>query len=84
MVVILPIGLDMREQHRSPIASELLDTGPAAEYLGIRGHTLEVWRTSGRYGLPFVKVGRRVKYRRADLDRFLAARTVGTFEAEGA
>jgi excisionase family DNA binding protein len=72
------------EANTAPIAPELLDTGPAAEYLGIRGHTLEVWRTSGRYGLPFVKVGRRVKYRRTDLDRFLDARTVGTLDAAGA
>ncbi len=74
----------MREQHQSLIAPELLDTDPAANYLGIKPHTLEVWRTSGRYGLPFVKVGRRVKYRRTDLDHFLDARTVGTLDAAGA
>jgi Helix-turn-helix domain len=72
------------EANTARIAPELLDTGPAAEYFGIRGHTLEVWRTSRRYGLPFVKVGRRVKYRRTDLDHFLDARTVGAFEAAGA
>ena len=59
------------------VAPELLDTELAASYLGIKGHTLEVWRVTGRYGLPFVRVGRRVKYRRADLDRFLDSRTVG-------
>jgi len=58
-------------------APELLDTEPAASYLGIKGHTLEVWRCTGRYNLPFLRVGRRVKYRRADLDRFLESRTVG-------
>jgi excisionase family DNA binding protein len=57
-------------------APELFDTEPAASYLGIKGHTLEVWRTTGRYSLPFVRVGRRVKYRKADLDRWLASRTV--------
>jgi excisionase family DNA binding protein len=72
------------ELNTAPIAPELLDTDPAAEYLGVKGHTLEVWRTSGRYGLPFIKVGRRVKYRRADLDRFLTARTVGAFSEAGA
>lgn len=64
-------------------APELFDTEPAANYLGIKGHTLEVWRTTGRYGLPFVRVGRRVKYRRADLDRFLESRTVGAAAAGG-
>ena len=56
---------------------ELYDTGDAAQYLGLKDHTLEVWRSSGRYDLPFIRVGRRVKYRRADLDRFLESRTVG-------
>jgi excisionase family DNA binding protein len=56
---------------------ELLDTDLAAAYLGIKGGTLAIWRCTGRYGLPFVRVGRRVKYRRADLDRFLDSRTVG-------
>ena len=65
-------------------APELLDTEPAANYLGIKGHTLEVWRCCGRYGLPFVRVGRRVKYRRADLDRFLESRTVGGASPEAA
>ena len=64
----------------APSAPELLDTEPAANYLGLKGHTLEVWRVTGRYGLPYVRVGRRVKYKRSDLDRFLAARTVGAID----
>jgi excisionase family DNA binding protein len=35
---------------------------------------LSVWRSTGRYNLPFLKVGRLVRYRRADLDAWLAAR----------
>ena len=58
-----------------PSAPELLTRDQAAEYLGIRPQTLAVWATSGRYGLPFIRVGRRVRYRRADLDRFLEERT---------
>ena len=64
--------------HNTPAARpELLDTEPAADYLGVKRHTLEVWRVTGRYNLPFVRVGRRVKYRRDHLDAFLAKRTVG-------
>ena len=55
---------------------DLLSTLEAAEYVGARPHTLEIWRASGRYRIPFVKVGRLVKYRRADLDAWLASRTV--------
>lgn len=55
--------------------NELLDTEEAARFLGIARNTLEVWRSAGRYALPFVRVGRRIKYRRADLDTWLASRT---------
>ena len=55
---------------------ERLSTEEAADYLDVRPHTLEVWRTTGRYGIPFIKVGRLVKYSRADLDAWLAMRTV--------
>lgn len=54
----------------------LLDTRPAAEHIGVKPHTLEIWRCTGRYRIPFVKVGRLVKYRRADLDAWLQSRTV--------
>jgi excisionase family DNA binding protein len=55
---------------------DLLSTSEAANYVGTRPHTLEVWRASGRYKLPFLKVGRLVKYRRADLDAWLESRVV--------
>ena len=55
---------------------QLLTTEQAAKRLGVKRSTLEVWRTSKRYGLPYVKVGRLVKYQRADLDEFLARRRV--------
>ena len=57
-------------------AQELLDQDRAAAFLGIRAHTLEVWRTSGRYALPFVKIGRCVRYKRADLEHGLPAALV--------
>ena len=61
---------------RSP-APELLTREQAAEYIGIRPQTLAVWALTQRYGLPLVKVGRLVRYRRSDLDAFLERRTVG-------
>lgn len=55
----------------------------AAEYLGVRPQTLACWATTGRYGLPFIRVGRAVRYRKADLDAWLANRTaVSTGEAD--
>jgi excisionase family DNA binding protein len=57
------------------LVSELLDTATAAQYLGLQRNTLEVWRSAGRYNLPFVRVGRSIRYRRGDLDAWLTART---------
>ncbi len=47
----------------------------AAEVLGVKPATLAVWRSLGRYNLPYLKVGRLVKYRVSDLAEFLAHRT---------
>ncbi|MDE5178896.1 helix-turn-helix domain-containing protein [Vibrio fluvialis] len=43
----------------------------AAVYLGLSEGTLAVWASTGRYQLPFVKVGRKVFYRQSDLDAFV-------------
>ena len=55
---------------------ELLDERTAAAALDLKPQTLAVWRASGRYALPFVRVGRSVRYRAADLQKFLESRTV--------
>ncbi len=47
----------------------------AADYLGVRPQTLAVWGSTGRYSLPFLKVGRNVRYRKSDLDLWLRKRT---------
>jgi excisionase family DNA binding protein len=53
---------------------ELLDEQAAAAFLDVSPGTLSVWRSTGRYALPFVKVGRKVRYRRADLAEWLESR----------
>ena len=52
----------------------------AAEVLGVKVSTLTNWRTTGRYNLPYIKVGRLVRYRVADLAAWIAKRRQG---AEG-
>lgn len=54
---------------------ELLNRNEAADYISVKPQTLSVWATTGRYNLPFIKVGRKVFYRREVLDQFLNART---------
>ena len=58
----------------SPVP-EMMTRQQAAEYLGVKTQTLAVWRSTGRYSLPLVKVGSKTRYRKADLDRFLQQRT---------
>lgn len=53
----------------------LLDERKAAEVLGLSPGTLSVWRSTGRYQVPFVKVGHLVRYRLTDLDAWLESRT---------
>ncbi|WP_031429853.1 helix-turn-helix domain-containing protein [Methylomicrobium agile] len=60
---------------------QLFPPKQAADYLGVKVSTLEVWRSTKRYNIPYVKVGRLVKYRQSDLDAFLESRTVGADSA---
>lgn len=61
--------------------SALLSTAETAAYLGVAPNTLSIWRHNKRYQIPFVKIGAKVKYRKEDLDAWLASRTVGGADA---
>ena len=54
---------------------KLLGEKEAAEILGVTPGTLQVWRSTGRYAIPFIKVGRLVKYRPDVLEIWLESRT---------
>ena len=54
---------------------QLIDVTAAAQLLGVTTGTLAVWRCTGRYNLPFVKVGSRIRYRIADIENFIRERT---------
>ena len=49
----------------------LLTPAQTAEILGVTIGTLAVWRCTARYPISFVKIGRRVKYRLADINNFI-------------
>lgn len=49
----------------------LLDRKEAAKYLRISPNTLAVWDCTKRYDLKPLKVGRSVRYRRSELDKFI-------------
>lgn len=54
--------------------ADLLSAEEAAALLGLSPNTLGVWRSTGRYSLPFLKIGGRVRYRRSDLNAWIETR----------
>lgn len=59
---------------RAEPLAPLLTARQASEFLQVPVSTLAVWRCTNRVHLPFVKVGgRHVRYRREDLEAFLAS-----------
>lgn len=59
----------------------LMTEKEAAALLNIRPSTLTVWRCTKRYALPWVRVGRAIRYNRDDVIRFIASRTETPVEA---
>ena len=53
----------------------LLNPKETSEFIGITVATLAVWRTTKRYNIPYIKVGRLIKYRERDLIQWLEQRT---------
>jgi len=55
---------------------DLIKDEEVSQLTGVTTGTLAVWRATARYPLPYVKVGRNVRYRRGDVAAFLESRTV--------
>jgi len=55
---------------------ELLNEKQAAERLSVKPGTLQVWRSTQRVELPYIKLGRAVRYDAAELEKFLNRNTV--------
>ena len=60
----------------------LLSRKEAAQMLGVEVTTLEVWASTRRYDLPFIKVGRLAKYRLSDLKAFVESRRQSASSSE--
>ena len=54
-----------------------VDEQKASIVLDVKPATLCNWRCTGRYNLPFIKTGRLVRYRVADLAAWIAKRRTG-------
>ena len=54
--------------------TDLMDPSETSQLISVAQGTLAVWRSTGRYDLPYVKVGRLVRYRRTDIEAWLNRR----------
>jgi len=54
---------------------ELLTPEQTAEKLHTTPGVLATWRHTGRYNLPFIKMGRKVLYKAEDVSKWLDERT---------
>lgn len=58
--------------------ADLLTDEQVAELLNVSTKTLATWRSTGRYALPFLRIGARIRYRRQDVATWLESRLAGT------
>lgn len=61
------------------LVTDFLDDRALASLLGIAEKTPAQWRYTGKFSkeLPFYRFGRSVRYRRSDIEAFIANRRVG-------
>lgn len=57
--------------------NEFFSRRALAKMLGVSESTLATWASTGRVNIPYVRVGRCVRYHISDINAFLAANTVG-------
>jgi excisionase family DNA binding protein len=60
----------------------LIDYRGASRVIDTPVGTLQVWVSTGRYGVPFYKVGRKVRFKKSELINWLATRKRGGGNAE--
>ena len=53
---------------------KLLTPKQVSVILGVNVETLNVWRATKRYPLPYIKSGRLVRYRESDVEKFIESR----------
>lgn len=64
----------MKNLNLNMAAADLVTRREAAQIMGIQPQTLAAWAHHDRYSLPFCKVGRAVRYRRTDIEKWIESR----------
>lgn len=52
----------------------LLTIAETADALGLQPSTLNTWRSTKRYDLPWIRSGRLIRYKEDDIARFIESR----------
>lgn len=70
---------------KSPFPGQLMRPEEVVDLLAVSGRTLEAWRLSGA-GPPYVRLGSKkaVRYKRSDVETWLAERTFRSTSEESA
>lgn len=79
-----PVADPLPEQSRAgaPLnPAELMTDAQVAQLLDVSTKTLATWRSTGRYGLAFLRIGARIRYRKSDVLAWLESRRRGAPEA---
>ena len=79
-----PIAAQLPELSRegAPLSpADLMTDAQVAQLLDVSTKTLATWRSTGRYALPFLRIGARIRYRRQDVAAWLDSRRRGAPEA---
>jgi hypothetical protein len=76
--------------HLGNTQDSLITPNDVAQLLGVTKGTLQVWRSTGRYNLPYIKIGKKVMYRLSSVLGFIDSRSMdhtgkkSTSHSEGA
>jgi hypothetical protein len=72
------ISLGMENNELIPLGNKekMLSRKEAAEFLGLRENTLAIWAIKKRYDLPMYKVGKNIKYKITDLQKFQEGQSI--------
>ena len=71
------IEIYMKTTELKNTPQKLLTRKEAAKYLGCTAGTLAIWKCTKRYPLPYVRIGRNIRYRLSDLMDFIENNTIG-------
>lgn len=63
--------VNLQKITQSKMNEQLLSRREAAKFLGVKENTLAIWKLTNRQIIPTYKVGKFIKYKASDLQKFI-------------